>query len=49
MKLWVFVDCPHCGFTGCVVPVGESPCPRCGFRRAAVTEPANEAAPPPAA
>jgi hypothetical protein len=32
MKLWVFLQCPRCGYEGCVAPVNESPCPKCGFQ-----------------
>ena len=32
MKLWVLIQCPRCGYTGCAAPVNESPCPQCGYR-----------------
>jgi hypothetical protein len=31
MKLWIFLECPRCGFHGCAVPFDEAPCPQCGF------------------
>jgi hypothetical protein len=32
MKLWVLIQCPRCGYSGCAAPVNESPCPACGHR-----------------
>ena len=29
VKLWMWVTCGWCGFTGCAAPIGES-CPKCG-------------------
>ncbi len=31
MKLWAFLRCPVCGFTGCTAPFEGTPCPMCGF------------------
>jgi ssDNA-binding Zn-finger/Zn-ribbon topoisomerase 1 len=38
VKMWVFVDCPACGFTGCAAPVDDAPCPKCGFRQGTVPQ-----------
>lgn len=31
VKLWVFLECPRCGFHGCAAPFDEAACPQCGF------------------
>jgi hypothetical protein len=45
MKLWVFLQCPRCGYEGCVAPVEESPCPKCGFHQAPTPEPKDDEGP----
>ena len=45
MKLWVFIQCPRCGFPGCTAPINESLCPRCGYREPEAPSGAEATAP----
>jgi len=43
VKLWAFLRCPVCGFTGCAAPFEGTPCPMCGFRAGVPDQPPEAA------